>query len=276
MRAQDVSSALLALAEEVGQPRLRWHATYYAAGLAQLTGTLEESERLVEAAARLGEQAREPDTVVIYFAQLGTIRVEQGRTREIVEMLEQATTGNPGIQAFEAGYAAALCDIGGEAQAVEWLERAAAQRFAGVPLNQTYSTTLALWSRTAADVGSTRAAAVLYDLLEPLRDGMVWNGATGYGSVESYLGMLAAAMSAHERAQQHFARASAVHEQEGVRGFEARSLCFQAKSLIASGAPEEGRAAAMRAISLGRESGFKASVRRAEALLEPAAARQKR
>jgi hypothetical protein len=32
----------------------------------------------------------------------------------------------------------------------------------------------------------------------------------------------------------------------------------------------------MRAISLGRESGFKASVRRAEALLEPAAARQKR
>ena len=43
MRAQDVSSALLALAEEVGQPRLRWHATYYAAGLAQLTGTLEKS-----------------------------------------------------------------------------------------------------------------------------------------------------------------------------------------------------------------------------------------
>ena len=55
--------------------------------------------------------------MVIYFAQLGTIRVEQGRTREIVDMLEQATIGNPGIQAFEAGVAAALCDIGGEAQA---------------------------------------------------------------------------------------------------------------------------------------------------------------
>jgi len=271
MRAQDVSSALLALAEEVGQPRLRWHASYYAAGLAQLTGTLEESERLVEAASRLGEQAREPDTVVIYFAQLGTVRVEQGRTREIVDMLEQATIANPGIQAFEAGYAAALCDIGGAAQAGARLDRAAARRFADVPLNQVYSTTLALWSRTAADVGAARAASVLYDLLEPLREGMVWNGATGYGSVESYLGMLAAAMGAHDRAQQHFATATVVHEQQGVRGFEARNLCFQAGSLIASGAPDEGRAAAMRAISLARESGFNASVRRAEALLEPAA-----
>ena len=139
-----------------------------------------------------------------------------------------------------------------------------------MPLNQVYSTALALWSRTAADVRGGPAASVLYDLLEPLREGWCGTGRPDTAA-ESYLGMLAATMGAHDRAQGHFASATAVHEQQGVRGFEARNLCFQAGSLIASGARDEGRAAATHAISLGHESGFNASVRRAEALLEPAA-----
>ena len=44
------------------EPRLRWHATYYAAGLAQLRGDLEEAEHLAGAARRLGRGRRASPT----------------------------------------------------------------------------------------------------------------------------------------------------------------------------------------------------------------------
>jgi hypothetical protein len=267
-QAMGVSTALLALTEVLGQPRLRWHATYYGAGLAAMAGDLEEAERLADAAARLGEQAGEPDTLMIYFGQQATIRLERGRTAEVVDMLEQATEANPGIPAFEAGLCAVLCDVGRESEAAARLEGAAARRFADIPVNQVYSTAVAMWARTAADVGSERAAGLLYDLIEPWRDGLVWNGAIGYGAAESYLGMLAATLGSHDRAREHFAAASQLHQQEGVKGWEALSLCYSARSLLSAGDSEEARTTALRALALARETSHETSARRADALLQ--------
>ena len=269
-QALGVSTALLALTEELGQPRLRWHATYYAAGLALMAGDLDEAERLAEAGARLGEQAGEPDTLMIYFGQLATVRVERGRTGEVIDMLEQATESNPGIPSFAAGLSAALCNVGRESDAAERLELATAGGFADIAVNQTRSTALVMWARTAADVGSERAAGLLYDLIEPWRGGLVWNGATGYGASESYLGMLAATLGSHDRAREHFAAASKLHQQEGVRGWEALSLCHSARSLLAAGDAGEARTTAQRALDLARESHHETSARRAEALLQTA------
>ena len=123
------------------------------------------------------------------------------------------------------------------------------------------------WARAAAGIGAERPAAPLYDLLEPARDLLVWNGSTGYGSVASYLGMLAATLGAHDRAQEHFATASAVHRREGVTGFEARNLHNWACSLLAVDAPDEARARADEALRLAREHGYGATGRQAEALL---------
>jgi predicted ATPase/class 3 adenylate cyclase len=267
-QAEEASALLLALTEELGQPRLRWHATYYAAGLAEMAGDLEEADRLAEASARLGEQAGEPDTLMIYFGQICTIRVEQGRAREVVGMIEQATQANPGIPAFQAGLAAALCDLGREAEAASRLEEAAGRRFADIPLNQVYSTSFAMWARTAAEVGSERAAALLYDVMEPWRGGLVWNGSTGYGAAESYLGMLAATLGSHDRASEHFAAASRLHQREGVKGWEAQNLYYWARSLVSSGAAEEARATALEALALARDNGYESRVRQAESILE--------
>jgi class 3 adenylate cyclase len=268
--AMEASAALLALTEELGQPRLRWHATHYASGLAQLTGELEEAERLAQAALHLGEQAGEPDAAMIYAGQIGTIRVEQGPAPGIVELLEQATEANPGLPAFEAGLCVTLCYVGREAEAASRLQRAAALRFTDVPLNQTYSTTLAMWARTTADVESAEAAAVLLDLIEPWGDVLVWNGASGYGAVASYLGMLAATMGSHERADEHFAAASRLHRKEGVKGWEAQNLCYWARSQLAAGDVHKARETALRSIGVAREAGHESSARRAEALISQA------
>jgi class 3 adenylate cyclase len=270
-RARELAALLLALTEELGQPGLRWHATCYAAGLAQVRGDLEEADRLAESAFALGTQAGEPDAVVVYFAQICTLRAEEGRTEGIIEMLEQAAADSPGIPAFEAGLATILCDAGRSEEAAPRLERAAADRFASVLRNQAYSTALATWARTAADVRSAAAAAPLYDLIEPWRGLMVWNGSTGYGAAESYLGMLAATLGDHARADGHFAAASEVHEREGVMGWEARNLCYWARSLFDAGTPERGRATAQRSLELARAHGFGTTAGRAELLLRATA-----
>jgi hypothetical protein len=270
--AREASAALLALTEDLGQPRLRWHATHYASGLAQLSGELEEAERLAECAVQFGEQAGEPDALMIYAGQIGTIRVEQGPAPGIIELLEQATEANPGIPGFEAGLCVTLCYVGREAEAAARLERAAALRFTDVPLNQTYSTALVMWARTAADVDSEEAAAALFDLIEPWGDGLVWNGATGYGAAASYLGMLAATLGRHERADEYFAAASRLHRKEGVKGWEAQNLCYWARSQLAAGDAGKARETALRAVGIARETGHESSARRAERIVQLAPA----
>jgi hypothetical protein len=259
---------LLALTEELGQPRLRWHATYYAAGLAQLKGDHEGAEQLALKAEQLGQQAGEPDSAVIHLGLIGVIRVYQGQAGEVVDMLEQATKAIPGIPALESGLAVALCDVGREDDAAARLDRAAQRRFADIPRDQVYSTAMALWARTAADVGSQRAAGPLYDLIEPWRDAWVWYGAAGYGSAETYLGMLAATLRSYDRASEHFAAASRLHQDAGAKVWEAQNLCYWARSLLESGATQAARAAALQGLALARENDYGMSARHAQAVLE--------
>jgi DNA-binding SARP family transcriptional activator/tetratricopeptide (TPR) repeat protein len=270
-QASEALDALLILNEQLHQPGLRWHATYYAAGLAHLRGELDEAERLAEEAARLGEQGAEPDMIFIYFGQTSMVRVEQGRGSEVVDVLEQATANNPAVPAYGAAHAAVLCDVGRNSDAAPRLAKWVDRGFAGLPRDQIYSTALALWAKVAADVGSERAAAPLYDLIEPWRDQFVWNGANGYGSAEYYLGILAATLGSHERASEHFVAASRVHNREGVKIWEARNLCYWADSLLASGATDAAIAKAEKALTLARENNYRFSAGRAEELLKSAA-----
>ena len=269
-RAAEASTLLLALTEELGQPRLRWHATYYAAGLAQMRGDLTRADELAESAFRLAQRDGEPDALVVYFGQIGALRSEQGRPEEVVDMLEQAVAGNPGIPAFEAGLGAILCDLGRVEEAAAMLERARERGFAAVPKDQVCSTALTAWARVAADVGAQPAAEELFELIEPWCDLLVWNGSTGYGAAESYLGCLAATLGAHDRAHEHHAAASALHQREGVRGWEARNLFWWARSQYAAGHPDRARTTAEQALHLARENGSATTRRRTEELLQAA------
>ncbi len=269
--ARDALRRLQTLTDQLGQPGLRWHATYFAAGLAQLHGELEEAERLAEAAAQLGQQGAEPDMIFIYFGQMCMVRVEQGRASEVIEVLEQAAADNSAVPSFEAAYAAVLCDLGRESEAALMLERSARRQFADIPQNQVYSTAIALWARVAGDVRAEREAAVLYDLIEPWGDQFVWNGAMGYGAAQHYLGVLAATLGAYDRAREHFAAASRFHEREGVKAWECRNLCTWSACLLASGATADSLAMAERTLEMARENGFGHSAHRAEQLIHLAA-----
>jgi class 3 adenylate cyclase/tetratricopeptide (TPR) repeat protein len=263
-RATEASRRLLMLTDELGQPGLRWHAMYYAAGLAALRGELMEAERLVEAAAARAAHAGEPDGIVVHLSQIGVIRVEQGRADEVVELLEQAVAHNPRIPAFKAGLAATLCELGRTVEASALVDDVADSGFSDLPRDQIWSTALATWARATAAVGCERAAGQLYDLLVPWRSLVVWNGTSGYGSVESFLGMLASTLGAAERAQEHFAAASALHRREGIMGWEARNLGNRALAYLRAGDAAQARAVAGEALRLAQAQGWVASARHAE------------
>jgi class 3 adenylate cyclase len=271
-RAAEAGADLVDLAAELGQPVLRWHASSSVAGLAQLRGELDEAERLTEVAVHLGRHAgEEADAVVVHLGQLCVVRVEQGRAAEVVELLEQAAAHNPGIPAFQAGLAATLCEVGRGPDAAVHLERAAADGFASVARDQIHSTALATWAWTAGELGSASAAGPLYDRIVPWRELVVWNGSNGYGSAEHWLGLLAATLGSHDRAREHFAAASALHEREGLWGWEARNLAHAARSRSAAGDPAGARVTAQRALDLAGAHGHEAAARRARAVLDPTA-----
>ena len=104
---REASAALLALADELGQPGLRWHATYYAAGLAQ-TARRPRGGRPAGGGRRrpgpAGRGARRDRR--LRRAALRHPRRAGARRRDRRTCSSSAAADNPGIPAFEAGLAA--------------------------------------------------------------------------------------------------------------------------------------------------------------------------
>jgi tetratricopeptide (TPR) repeat protein len=160
---------------------------------------------------------------MIYGAQISFLRVLQGRAGQIVALLEQNAKANPLIPAWKAALAWTLCwlDRGDEAAAI--VAEAARDRFDHVPREQTRTAALALYADAAAQAGVNDAAEILYELIEPWADQVVWNGIIGCGHARTYLGLLAAALGRDEQADKHFARAIDIQERDGMPVWAARA-----------------------------------------------------
>ena len=132
-RAELAAGRLRAIAEELGEPTLRWFATFYGACLALLHGDLAEAERLAEDALQIGSDAGQPDALMVYGAQLSVIRVYQGRGEKIVELVKETASANPRIPGWRAALAQIYCWVGRTAEAATIVEEAAEDRFAHLP-----------------------------------------------------------------------------------------------------------------------------------------------
>jgi hypothetical protein len=98
-------------------------------GLELLHGDLAAGERLAEQAFQLGQEAEQPESVMLYGAQIAFIRFVQGHSDQIIETLRQGTSAFDGVPSLRAGLATALCwlDLHDGARAI--LEQAASDRF---------------------------------------------------------------------------------------------------------------------------------------------------
>jgi tetratricopeptide (TPR) repeat protein len=248
---------------------MHWQVAFNAgACMAMLRGDLPELERWAERGLEVGGEAGEPDAVMIYGGQLVLLRILQGRASEVVEMLEQGVKANPRISVWKATLAWTLCWLDRRDEAAAIVTEAAADRFEHLPSEHSRGTALAAYADAAAQAGVTGAAEILYGLIEPWADQVVWNGVSTCGLGRTYLGLLAAALGHDEQCDQHFARAIEIQERDGMVVWAARAHLGWAEALAARGEHEPARDRAARALDLAREHGYGFIEPRAAAILE--------
>ncbi len=257
------------LAEELGQPTLRWLACASTTAHELRRGHLADAERLAERAAQLGQDGDPVNAALYYGAHLAFIRVFQGRGEEVLPMMEQSVAAYPGIPAWRAGLAHVCCWTGSFDKCGAIVREAAADRFEHIPWDAVRMTALALYAESAAQSGCAEAAAILYELLEPWWDQIACSGALNYGHVRMYLGELADTAGWPERADEHLEFACQFHDQHGMRLCAANSHLAWASSLARRGDGARARKHGAQALELARANGYGEIDRRAAVLVGP-------
>jgi hypothetical protein len=263
-QGRDAAEHARTLAEELGQPTLLWFNYFVRAGLELVRGDLVAGERLAEQAFQLAQEAGEPDAVLIYGAQITFTRLYQGRGHEIIEMHRQAASAFAGVPAFRAGLASTLCwlELHDEARGI--LEQAASDRFEHIGATAATLATLASYADAAFLGSDARPAEMLRGRLEPFAEQVAFNAAYGLGHVRMWLGLLAAVLGEHQRADEHLQFACDFHQANDMPLWAARGQLGWAEALAARDDPAAARDHAARALELSREDGY--------ALFEPRAA----
>ncbi len=254
-------------ADMLGQPILNWIATYNLAGWSQPREHLAVARQMAERAFELGQQAGQPDSVFIYAAQITSVSTYQGRGAEVLGMLEQSVTAYPDFSAGHALLTDLYCWLDRRPEAAAMLEQASAQRFGHVARDQSYLTALALYADAAVQANVADAAAILYELIEPWDEQIIWNGATGYGHTRMWLGLLAATLARHERADEHLGYACEFHDASGLALWSAYTHLGWAEALAQRGEGERARDKGTRALALATDHGYSAFEQRATAVL---------
>jgi hypothetical protein len=211
------------LAEELHQPYPRWLTLVHESLRMFLRGRIDEADRLGAEAFQLGQDSVQPDAFAIYAGSLFSVWAAQGRAGELVAILEEACTSNPGIVGLRAALASAYCAANRPSEAQAILTDARQAGFSAINLDGVWLSTLVIFARVAAEVGDRDTAEELFDLLEPFGMQFASDGAHVQGSVAQALGRLAAVLHRDEEADRWF---GAAEELEG----RARAILMQAQT----------------------------------------------
>ena len=232
--------AFARLAEELRQPLYLWSSEVHRTLRALLDGRFEEAERLAQQALAIGQVVQDPNVAQSFGAQMGTLRREQGRVREVEAAVKGFVTQYPAVPAWRAGLAFVYSEVGREEEARSEFEHLAANDFADLPRDALWITAVAYLSEVCAFLGDSDRAATLYDLLGSHANRCIVIGLVAvacYGSASRNLGLLAATMSRWEEAEQHFENALEMNTRIGASPWLARTQQDYAKMRLSRAEP---------------------------------------
>jgi DNA-binding SARP family transcriptional activator/RecA/RadA recombinase len=261
--------AMLALADAIGQPILRWTALWAHSARRCLAGQLGEATRLTGEAAELAREHGISDGQVITFGQLVAIRGEQGRLDELVEPLDRHIAANPELRLLRLTRGFIDAETGRLTEAAEVLERQRADGF-GFAFDRTRAFNLARCADIAMRLAARDVAGELYERLLPYRRQFATPaGISSRGSIELNLGRLAGLLGHVDGAVEHFAAAEAAHLALDAPLLLARTFVARGAWLKQLGGHEQAAAAEVlltRGLTLARRHGSAAIEREAMAL----------
>jgi tetratricopeptide (TPR) repeat protein len=228
----------VAAIEDVGTELRSWYCMALAAEWktlrAMMQGRFADAER--HAAEVMEHGGREQNFVNVWTTQMFFLYGELGRFADIYPVAKPAIDANPGIVAFTAGLALMELEIGMVDEALARYEAIAADGFAIVPRDATWTACLTVLSEICAGRSDAPRAQALYDLLLPRRGSLavwVW-GVACAGSIDRYLGMLAATMGDAKKAAEHYEAALVQEKSVGAAPLVARTSYWFGRSLVGS------------------------------------------
>jgi hypothetical protein len=259
----------LRIAAELGQPVLRWLASWSETLWCRTTGRLAQGEVVARDGYETARAAGVPDAYRSYGAILFWIRFDQGRLSELLDVLESATNRPTPSPVSQAAYALALCETDRPDVARPILERLAVNDFAALGYNAMWLYGMTMVAQVAATVDDQATARILYDQLSPFGDLVTTVGALTSGSVHHYLGCLARTLGQHDVADTHFGRATETHRQLSAPVLLTHSRLEWARMLMTrrqAGDTERARELVDQALHTARELGLRGVERHGIAL----------
>ncbi len=270
-RANVAQGAFTRVAEELGQPALRWRANWLGGVAAIATGRFDEAERIALETLRLGEVTGQTDTLGPHLGPLGVLRLHQGRPQEAVEIFTRAMDRFPDLLLFRVLLARACAEADRRDQAGALLDEIRAGSFGRLPRNYLWLLSLHELAKATASLEDAEQAEELYVLLLPHQALMALAMSFWAGPVAHVLGLLATTLGEHDQADVHFASAAEVQARIGGRAMSIHTDLAWARMLLARRRPgdaERARDLLAQTLATARELGLGNLERRAVALLQ--------
>ena len=260
-----------ALADEIGEPTLRWMAAINSVGVPLAAGQLQVVEERSIAALSMAQDTQ-PDAKVFHVAQMFFVCYEQGRLEELLPtFLEMAADPGFKVPVAEVICAFIFCELDRPDQGRPYYEALAADRFGGIRFDHLWLTGIALSAEVAVRLEDSESAALLGDLLTPYTDQVVNIHGWQLNCVTHYLGLLATSLGRFDQAEAHFQATVDRQLRLGTPAWLAHTRYEWARMLLARRAPgdeEQARELLGQALATARELGLSNVERRTVALLQ--------
>ena len=222
---------------------------------AHIAGDLQRAMEYADTARELG--GSEVDASAVYVATTSIIRWDMGTLHEMLPIMERIRRDFPGVTGFLPSVGVAYVAAGRVDEARLILDAAVATRFADHPLNPLWAMTISLYATLCIEVGDATSAAVLHEVMSPLRGRANSSVVSVNGLVTEQLAGLALMMGDLSAAHADAMEALAQAQRTGARVSATRTLLTLARWAVATGEWEMAEAYATEARAQADEIGMR-------------------
>jgi class 3 adenylate cyclase len=230
------------LADQIGQPGLRWVIGNELVARALLAGDVERAEQLAAEAFNHGTEAGEPDADLYFNGEVLGICARRGTLGDIAELIAQTAQENPGIPALVGNLARAHVQAGNMDDARRLLDEFARSGF-DPPLDFLWLVGMVGWAEVAIACRDPEYAEPIFDRLAPWADQLSYIDLATEGPVSLYLGGLSAVLGRYAEAEAYFAKSADFCQRAAAKCFAAQTDLYWGMMLAERDTPgDAGRA----------------------------------
>ena len=219
------------IADDLGQPTMRWLTMILRANRLLSVGLIRESEHVAAQGFELGRSAGHPDAFLYYGVHVFNVRFESGNLSEIADDVIRIADATPGVLSIRATLALLYSETG-ELEKARTAFESVVGALDEVPQEASWPRAVTQAAMTCARLRDRDRAGALLDLLAPYSGQMVCTGLSWAGSFDHYIGILAAVLGRLDEADAKLAEAESAHARVPAPAWLARSRLERARVLL--------------------------------------------